>query len=49
MGALYLDITTTLSGNSYLVIGTINTPSAVILPEPKWRNATSLEIPLGYL
>ena len=23
-------------------------PSVVILPEPKWRNVTPLEIPLGY-
>ena len=47
--ALYLDITTTFSGNSYLVINTINMLSAVILPKPKWRNITPLEIPLEYL
>jgi len=41
-------MTTTLSGNGYLVIGAINMPSVVISPEPKWHNTTYLEIPLGY-
>ena len=41
---LYPDMTTTFSGNGYLVTGTMNILSAVVSPEPKWSNATPLEI-----
>ena len=41
-------MTTTLSGNGYLVIGAINMPSVVILPKPKWHNITPSEIPSEY-
>ena len=47
-GAFYPDITTTLSGNSYLVTGTINILNTIVLPELKWHNATPLEIPSEY-
>jgi len=43
-GAFYPDITITLSGNGYLVTGTMNMLSAVISLELKWSNATPLEI-----